>query len=165
MYTIIACTNREGSNTLKLANLYKNLFTQEGIDAQLFSLQDIDMLQRNARFEELEKQYLIPTDKFIFIVPEYNGSFPGIMKLMIDLSDIKPCWNHKKVLLTGLAAGRAGNLRGLDVLTNMCHYMHMNVHPMKIPLSSIHNEIDENGFRHDTTKETVLTQIKNFINY
>ncbi len=37
-------------------------------------------------FLKMENELLIPTEKFIFIIPEYNGTFPGVLKAMIDNS-------------------------------------------------------------------------------
>ena len=87
------------------------------------------------------------------------------MKLMIDLSNIKECWNNKKVLLTGIATGRAGNLRGLDVLSNMCHYMKMNVFYNKIPLSSVHMELDGDVLTNEQTTQLIQQQIKDYVAY
>ncbi|MBK8146195.1 MAG: NAD(P)H-dependent oxidoreductase [Bacteroidetes bacterium] len=115
MYTIISTTNRVGSNTLKVARQYQAFFAEESIEAQLYSLEHFTSLQRDPHFDKTEQEILIPTKKFIFIMPEYNGSFPGIFKLMMDLSDIKQSWYYKKVLLVGVANGRAGNLRGSTV--------------------------------------------------
>ena len=40
------------------------------------------------------------------VMPEYNGSFPGILKLLFDTTDIKRCWWHKKAALVGVASCR-----------------------------------------------------------
>ncbi|KXK43031.1 MAG: NADPH-dependent FMN reductase [Bacteroidetes bacterium OLB11] len=116
-------------------------------------------------FCQLEKELLIPTQKFIFIIPEYNGSFPGVFKLMIDNSDIRQCWHSKKVMLVGIADGRAGNLRGLDVLTNMCHYMKMSVYYDKLPISRINIELIDEQFVNAITIQVVKNQISGFIQY
>jgi NAD(P)H-dependent FMN reductase len=165
MYTIIAGTNREGSNTLKVAKEYQNYFKSEGVEAQLFSLKEITMLHRDEAFEKLEAKYITPTTKFIFVMPEYNGVFPGIFKLMIDMTEIKPSWNDKKVMLVGLASGRAGNLRGLDAMTNMCNYMKMQVLPNKIPLSGINNELKGDVFIQEGTIQAIKQQIQEFISF
>ncbi len=165
MYTIISGTNREGSNTLKIATILQQKLKNLSIEASIFSLEEIDMLKRNEKFEQLEAQYLIPTQKFIFITPEYNGSFPGVFKLMIDMSKIDVCWNHKKVMMLGISSGRAGNLRGLDTLTNMCNYMKMNVFHQKLPLSLINNELKDDALVNDFTIETIDASLKNFISY
>jgi len=48
----------------------------------------LDVSDRNKAILELEETVLIPTEKFIFISPEYNGSIPGVLKSLIDVSDI-----------------------------------------------------------------------------
>lgn len=165
MYTIISATNRVGSNTLKVARQYQTFLSELGVDAQVLSLEDFHSMHRDAAFEVLEARYLIPAEKFIFVMPEYNGSFPGIFKLMMDISDIQRCWNHKKVLLVGVANGRAGNLRGIDHMTNMAHYMKMNVYHAKLPLSLISRELQDDVFVQDHTREAIQSQLKGFIQY
>ena len=84
--TIISGTNRVGSNTLKVATLYQQLLQKKGIKANLLSLTQVNFLVRDAAFEKIENELLIPTSKFLFITPEYNGSFPGALKMLIDTS-------------------------------------------------------------------------------
>ena len=98
-------------------------------------------------------------------MPEYNGSFPGIFKLLMGISDIAKCWNHKKVMLVGVANGRAGNLRGIDNMTNMCHYMKMNVFHHKLPISSVSAELVDGRLVHENTIATVTTQVESYIKY
>ena len=123
MYTIISGTNRINSHSEKVAKLYQTILKEKGIDAAIFSLIDIDVLNRSEKFEEVEKELMIPSEKFIFIIPEYNGTFPGVLKAMIDITDVKKVWWGKKALLTGVSTGRAGNLRGMDQLTGSLNHM------------------------------------------
>ena len=88
--------------------------------------------------------YIEPVDRFIFVIPEYNGSFPGIAKLFLDT--LPPSiWDGKKAALVGVASGRAGNLRGLDHFAAVLNYLKVEVLSKKIPLSSIHDNIDKRG--------------------
>ncbi len=97
-------------------------------------------------------------------MPEYNGSFPGILKTMIDNTDIKSCWWGKKALLTGIADGRAGNLRGLDHMTGILQYLRMNVFWDKLPLSRINDEIGENGdLLMPATNQVIDAQVEAFL--
>ncbi len=165
MYTIISATNRLGSNTLKVAKQYQQFFKEQGVETALLSLEEFKSMSRDEAFIGLEQQYLVPAQKFVFIMPEYNGSFPGIFKLMMDVSDLPTCWNFKKVMLVGVANGRAGNLRGIDIMTNMCNYMKMHVFYNKLPLSSISKELQEDNFFHPQTIQSIQDQIQGFINY
>src|SRR5215467_8657568 len=114
MYLIISGTNRIDSNTIKIAQQYQQLLSGKKIDARVLSLVGLDVLERNRSYIEIEDELLIPAQKFIFISPEYNGSIPGVLKCLFDISDVKKTWAGKKALLTGVSTGRAGNLRGME---------------------------------------------------
>lgn len=165
MYTIISATNRNGSNTLKVSKQYQTFFKELGIEAKLLSLEDFNSFHRDENFNQLEAEFLTPASKFIFIMPEYNGSFPGVFKLMLDISDLSVCWNFKKVMLVGVANGRAGNLRGIDIMTNICNYMKMHVFFNKFPISSVSSEIENDVFIKEQTIQTIKSQIEGFIKF
>lgn len=165
IYTIISGTNRQRSYTEKVAKEYQRLLREKNIAAAVSSLENLDVLKRTPEFLTFEKDVLIPTGKFIFIVPEYNGTFPGVLKAMIDNTDIKKVWYHKKALLTGIATGRAGNLRGLDHLSASLNYLKMDVHHNKLPISVIDKVMDENGRLNDETIKVINEQLNEFIKY
>lgn len=145
MYTVISGTNRVGSNTLKIAEQYQELLEEKGIPAALVSLVDLDVNRRNAAIQKLELDILIPSRKIIFVSPEYNGSIPGVLKSLIDNSDVEKVWWGKKALLTGISSGRAGNLRGMEHLTGILHYVKMIVHPNKLPISVVDSLLNVSG--------------------
>jgi chromate reductase len=166
MYTIISGTNRPDSNTLKIATQYRNLLLGKGVQAHLLSLEGLNVLERNPVFTEIEHELLIPVPKFIFISPEYNGSIPGVLKAMFDISDIEKAWWGKKALLTGVSTGRAGNLRGMEHLTGILNYMKVTVHHNKLPISVVNTLLNGNGEVSDTrTLQTIDTQLEEFMEF
>jgi len=166
MYTIISATNRVGSHTEKVAAFYQRLLRENGVEAGILSMVGLNVLEKNPEFNRIEKELLIPTQKFIFIMPEYNGSFPGVLKAMIDITDVKKTWWWKKVLLTGVSTGRAGNLRGMDHITGSLHHMNMIVHPNKLPISVIDKVMDAGGvINNQVTIASVKLQLEQFINF
>src|SRR5687767_14026583 len=106
MITIISGTNRKYSNTYKIAQEYRLILQNKGFEAGMLSLEETDVFKYNADFEKLENEIVIPTTHFIIISPEYNGSFPGVLKMLFDNSREHDIWFHKKALLTGVATGR-----------------------------------------------------------
>lgn len=166
MITIISATSRQDSMTLRVAKKYEAIFREKGEVVHLVCLKDKVLWERGEDMTALEQQFLIPSNKFVFVMPEYNGSYPGILKVMIDNSDIKKCWWGKKAMLTGLADGRAGNLRGLDHFTNVLNYLRINVMYNKIPLSRINTEIDKEGnFLQEATQMAIEQQVNEFIHF
>ena len=164
-YTIISGTNRVGSHTEKVAKQYLDIFQGKGVSPGFFNMKNFNPLKRDAAFLEVENKFLIPANKFIFIIPEYNGSYPGVLKTMIDNSDIRKAWHFKKALLTGLATGRAGNLRGMDHLADTLNYLKMTVHYNKLPISRIDKVMDSDGKLDEDTLRVIENQVAEFIDF
>lgn len=166
MITVISGTDRKGSRTLQVARHYFALLKDLGEDAYLFNLEDWKTIGRTPYLTEKEETLLIPSEKFVFVMPEYNGSFPGILKMLLDQTDIRKCWWHKKALLVGVADGRGGNLRGIEHMTNILHYLKMNVFYDKLPLSRINEELDADGrFIREATRKSIQEQLQAFVRY
>jgi len=170
---IISATNRPGSSTLKVAKYYQKTLRQKGVDAGLLSLSDLpDNLiksdlygQRSAEFQVIQN-LINQTDKFIFIIPEYNGSFPGVLKVFIDACSFPESFYDKKTALVGISSGKYGNIRGIDHFTGVCHYAHLNVMSLKLHIANIKTEFDAEGdlYKEDTVKFT-NEQIDKFIKF
>ena len=165
MYLIISGTNRRESFTLRIAKLYQTILKEKNIEAPVLSLVGLDLLDRNADMLELEKKWLLPASKYIFVSPEYNGSIPGVLKCLIDVSDVRRVWKGKKALLTGVSKGRAGNLRGMDHLTGIMHYVGTVVHPNKLPISIVDTLFNEDEMGHKDTLHNMNEQLDEFIDF
>ena len=166
MITIISGTNRKESSTKKVALEYQRFLTEQHIESKLLALDEFDVLRRDEAFIQTEADVLKAAERFIFILPEYNGSYPGVLKMMIDNSDVANVWWHKKVLLTGVSSGRAGNLRGMEHITGSLLHMKMIVHPNRLPISVVHtlmNEADQ--FTDDIMIRAIKTQLEEFLSF
>lgn len=173
MVTIIASTNRPNSSTLKLAQYYQRRLASKGFETNLLSLMDLpetligtDLYgQRSDAFRPI--QHLVTnTDKFLFVIPEYNGSFPGVLKTFIDACDFPDSFYEKKAALVGLSSGKYGNIRGIDHFNGVCGYVHLHVMPLRIHIANIRQELDADGnlYLPDTLKYTD-EQMDKFIAY
>ena len=144
MITIIIGTNRKDNFSQKIAKAYLGLLTDLDQDAQILHLNQLpasildESVYSNKPQEllDIHAKYISPADKFVFVVPEYQGGFPGILKLFLDTSP-GPFFRKKKAGLIGLSSGRAGNLRGTDQLTNVLNYLKVNVHFSKPKISGV----------------------------
>lgn len=173
MNTIIVGTNRPDSFSLKVAKFYQKELAKKGLETNLFNLQDLpdnfiahDLYgKKSAEFEKIQLM-VTQTDKFLFIIPEYNGSYPGVLKAFIDACTFPESFYNKKACLIGISSGRYGNIRGVEHFNGVCAYLHLNVMPLRIHISQIKHELNEKGefFKEDTLK-FVNEQIDKFINY
>ncbi len=163
MVTIISSTNRPGSYTLKLSQYYQKRLQEKGLETQLFSLMQLpgnliesDLYgKRSDAFIPIQ-QMITDTEKFLFVIPEYNGSFPGVLKTFIDACSFPESFYEKKAALVGVSSGKYGNIRGVEHFTGICHYLHLHILPLKIHIADIKNELDANGdlYKADTLKFT-----------
>jgi chromate reductase, NAD(P)H dehydrogenase (quinone) len=164
MITIVAGTNRVGSNSKKVATQYQELLSNMGQESQVLALEDVEMFKRNEAFVEIENQFL-RTEKIIFILPEYNGTFPGIVKLMIDNTDVKTVWPNKKIAMTGISSGRAGNLRGMDHLATAFMYLKSTIYHDRLPISGIEANMTEGKITNEGTLKSIQNQLEGFLKF
>lgn len=170
---ILNCTNRAGSNSLKISKLYKQLLNEKNNNVEIFDLSDLPKTiaftelygKRSVEYSELIEKNITDQENFIFVVPEYNGSFPGILKVFLDSIPPKE-WANKKACLVGVSTGRAGNLRGMDQLAAILHYLKMHVYHNKLPISLVDKLLDERGnFISEDQKNVCLFQLEGFLNF
>lgn len=173
MITIIAGTNRPHSNTLRVAAYYQQQLKKRDIAAGIFSLEDLpDNLiatdlygKRSEAFVPIQER-VTATQKFIFIIPEYNGSFPGVLKTFVDACTFPDSFFGKKSALVGISSGKYGNIRGIDHFTGICHYLRLDVMPLRIHIPHIRQELDEHGqFHMEDTLRFTSQQIEEFIRF
>ncbi len=166
MITIISGTNRPQSRTRLISNQLNQLLSTKGkrkvnqvnledIPHEMYHDKMYNADDQHGALSKIQDDCMIPSDLWVIVTPEYNGSYSGAMKIFIDALSVRKyaeTFKGKKVALVGVAAGRAGNLRGMEHLTGLLNYLGMTVYPNKLPISSIENQIDEEG---KLKKETV----------
>ena len=174
MITVISGTNRVSSHTSRIASIYHGILKEHAPESQFFDLAGLpsecllsevyDHADKPHQVQKIQDEIFIPSSKFIFIIPEYNGSFPGVLKLLIDGMDPRPAFRNKKAALVGVSTGRAGNIRGMDHLSSVLHHMQVTVMPYLLPVSSVHKFQDDEKLMKDTL--TLFQQhIRRFIDF
>lgn len=173
MITVIVGTNRKGNESAHFAKHLCDVLKEEYVgEVKFLDMQDLpgdwfhhEMYAADTQSESLTKiqdEYILPATKFVFVIPEYNGSFPGAVKLLIDGCSVRKYADNfkgKKAAIMGTAAGRAGNLRGTEHLTGVLNYLGTTVMPNRLPVSSIGKLLDENKNIKD---EDTIKAIKDF---
>lgn len=170
---LVSCTGRSGSNTRKVCENYALLLQSRNIPVKILDLAHLpsNFLEeelhgrRSKKFETYIREYVTDCDRFIFISPEYNGSFPGVLKIFLDSVHPKE-WTNKYACLVGVSVGRAGNLRGMEHLTGILNYLKMHVYYNKLPISVVDKVMDETGrFNSEDQIKACVNQVEGFINW
>jgi NAD(P)H-dependent FMN reductase len=170
-WLIISGTSRKGSRSLKVAKFYQQLLAEKNTAANLLSIEELpheifDINNKSSVLKQLEHSLIAPAQKVIFVVSEYNGSFPGSLKMLLDCCDTKNSLWHKKAALVGISDGRNGNLRGMDHLTGILNYLKINVLHYKISIATAAKFLNEDG---TITDEHILhtfhNQMEEFIKF
>ncbi len=171
MIEVIAGTNRPQSNTKKLASLVVGLYHEIGADAQLLSLEDLPEEIFNPASYAVKPESFQPfSDRILqskglhIVVPEYNGSFPGVMKYFIDMLKFPESFEHRCVAFTGQAAGIWGAFRSVEQLQLIFGYRNSYIMPERVWIPTINNQWDEVGvsFKDDAIMKRLEDQISGF---
>ncbi|WCL82909.1 NAD(P)H-dependent oxidoreductase [Saprospira sp. CCB-QB6] len=178
MIVVISGTNRPNSKTRIVAEAAFAHFQEKAEEeVRFFSLEELpddvlhidmyDPQQQSPALQEIQERYLIAPDKLFIVMPEYNGSYPGVLKLFLDACSVyaykETFQGGKKAGLVGVAAGRAGNLRGMEHLTGALNYLELVVMPQKLPISSIGGQIDEEGKLRAPSLKALEEQVERFL--
>ena len=151
MIAIVCGTNREDAVSKKISRIYKKHLDNLSEESQIIDLAELPydfafsaLYSKSGKNQEFNKyrQWMIEANKFIFIVPEYNGSFPGVLKMFIDGLKFPDTFKNKKCALTGLSSGVQGGGLALSHLTDIFNYCGMNVLALKPKLARISENMD-----------------------
>lgn len=154
MITVVAGTNRPNSRARRIAHLYMALLQEQGAECQLLDLAALpadfmtaalyENVGTHAEFNRLVK-LASEAEKLVFVVPEYNCSYPGVLKCFIDGLPYPGGIRGKKAALIGLSAGTQGGLLALSHLTDILLYLGTSVLPARVRLPSLDQHLTAEG--------------------
>ncbi len=174
MIKIIVGTNRKNSISKIVAELYQSILTEKGVNSEILELQHlpVDFIE-SALYENNGKNPAYNSfhdkvkegQKFVFIIPEYNGSFPGILKTFIDGMTYPNSFRNKKCAMIGLSSGIGGGGIAMSHLTDIFHYLGMHVLALKPKLAKIEQNMSENLLTNRLYVELLQTQADMLIEF
>ncbi|QCR22898.1 NADPH-dependent FMN reductase [Pontibacter sp. SGAir0037] len=174
MITLISGTNRPDSNTRAIVSLYASMLEARQQPYQILDLVDLpadftnnalySYTGKNEEFNKLSA-FISNADKFIFIVPEYNGSFPGVLKSFIDGLAYPFTFKGKKAALVGLSSGMQGGLLALSHLTDIFNYLGMHVLAQKMKFAHISKNFNGKEVTNEFYRQLMEEQVEAFLNF
>ncbi|AFL84264.1 putative flavoprotein [Belliella baltica DSM 15883] len=174
MIKIIVGTNRKNSISKKIATIYQQVLLELDTRSEILELEDLPndflftaMYSNNGKnpaynvFHERVKS----GDKFVFVVPEYNGSFPGVLKSFIDGMTYPNSFRDKKCALVGISSGIGGGGIALSHLTDIFHYLGMHVLALKLKYAKIEENMSDNLLTNRLYMELLRSQAEMLIKF
>jgi NAD(P)H-dependent FMN reductase len=174
MILIVATTNRKNSKTYKVAEYYQSLLMDIHAKSDILSLEHLpedfafsalyENAGKNLEFN-LHKERMDKAEKFVFIVPEYNGSFPGVLKTFIDGLGWPNSLSHKKAAFVSISDGALGGALALSHLTDVFHYLNCNVLSILVRIPFMKQNFTEGEIQDSFIRSLMAKQAKELVEF
>jgi NAD(P)H-dependent FMN reductase len=170
---IISGTNRPNSNALKVARTVERHYAAMQVPTQLLNLEDLPCelfkgtvyTAKPPAMMELQVRVIRAAGLHV-ITPEYNGSFPGVLKYFLDLLKYPEAFEHKPVAYVGEASGSWGGLRAVEQLQMVFGYRHAHSYPVRVFIAGVNKLFDAAGNLTDSAIDQRLAeQVRGFSQY
>ena len=172
MIYIISGTDRPNSNSLKVSKCIQNIYKAIDVETEIINLESLPIHELNGSMygKELpagvrEKINLIDdADGLIMVVPEYNGSFPGVLKYFMDFWSYPKSYEYRPVCFVGLG-GMWGGLRPVEHLQGVFGYRNSFMFPDRIFIRDVWNVLKNDAIEDKTIKELLELQAAGFAKF
>lgn len=105
----------------------------------------------------------LDADGILFVIPEYNGGFPGILKVFFDYLPFPKALKGVPVSLIGEAAGAFGALRPVEQFTQLLMYRNAIIFPEQMIIQRVNDSFDmEVGLKNERQQKFLETQLEEF---
>ncbi len=170
---IISATDRPNSNALKVSKYVAGLYRKEGASVSVVSLEDFPMQDvvggkygEDIPSVEAFRRPVLEADGLVFVIPEYNGGFPGVLKLFIDYLPFPEAFEKMPMAFIGEAAGAFGSLRSVEQFQMVANYRNALQFPERVFIDRVNKEFDpETGLKDGFKQKLLENQVKNFVRF
>lgn len=144
---IILGTARKERQSEKVANFIFEQAKKNDLDTEIIDVRDFKRAETDNTKEILEakkfRKIVKKAEGFIIVSPEYNHSFPGELKIMLDM--LFEEYSGKTVGICGVSGGNFGGTRMVEELNKLC--LTINMIPTNKPLyfPNVKELFDQNG--------------------
>lgn len=169
MKYIISGTNRPQSNSFKISQFIQNLYQEKGERVEIIDLAQLDLSELDGSHygkdlplnvaQAVEK--INQADGLIMVVPEYNGSMPGVLKYFIDHWKYPNSFEQRPVCFVGLG-GMFGGLRPVEHLMQVFSYRNAFIFPIRVFLMNVWNIYKDGVWKDEMSLQLLKAQVEGF---
>ena len=92
----------------------------------------------------------------VLCTPEYHGGLSSVIKLVIENMGFPSAMSGKPVALLGVAAGRIGAIKSLEMLRSICSHVGCLVLPAPVSVANVQKEFNAAGDAVDPAVEKAV---------
>ncbi|NLJ64636.1 MAG: NAD(P)H-dependent oxidoreductase [Christensenellaceae bacterium] len=170
---IIVGSLRKGSFTKQIANYMKNMFP-EGFNTEFIDIAELPMYNQDfdlpgntpQNYVDFRKE-IASADGFIFATPEYNRSYPAVIKNALDIAS-RPygqnLWKEKPAILISVSPGAIGAFGASAHLRHVLSFL--DVQLMQSPelyIGNVQKLIEKDGSLNESTSTFLQSSVENLL--
>jgi NAD(P)H-dependent FMN reductase len=156
---VVLGTARENNFSQKVAEIIKNKLQEKDLEVSfvdvaehLFGKTIGSDNERTETWADVIKE----VEGVIFVSPEYNHSYPGEFKILID--SLYDEYKGKVAGLVTVSAGQYGGVRVAEKINDLLHTVNFLLAHSAINVSNVQKDIDED--RIEKHLETLISEMK-----
>jgi len=154
---------------MKVSEYVRSLIAKKA-ECRIFSLMDFPLADvhggKYGDTPDSVKKFndnFLEADGFLFVIPEYNGGFPGILKVFYDYLPFPQALDMVPVSTIGEAAGAFGALRPVEQFEQLLKYRKAYVYPERMFIQRVNDTFDpEKGLSSDILQNLLESQLSGF---
>ena len=108
-------------------------------------------------------QRFLKSDGAVFVIPEYNGSFPGVLKLFVDMLPYPAGFDSRPCAFIGLAAGQFKSLRAVEHFQQVAGYRNAYVFPRRLFIGDSYKQFVDGKLADDELSQRLQQQADGFV--
>ena len=172
MHIVVVCgTNRDGAFSRLLAQEAVATYEPHG-SVDLLDMNELpaEILRPTAYNEqpaavtELVQRFL-KSDAAVFVIPEYNGSYPGIVKLFVDMLPYPEGFDSRPCAFIGLAAGQFKSLRAVEHFQQVAGYRNAYIYPRRLFIGDSYKQFVDGKLADDELSQRLKQQADGFVEF
>ena len=148
--TLITGTDREGNRSKFASKFIEKVINEHYKDLKVTIISPKDFIPgKTEDYKKLNSE----TDGYIIVIPEYNHSFPGALKLLLD-SDLQN-YIHKPAAAVGVSAGPWGGTRGVQSIIPVLRELGLVMTSIDAYFTNSYDKLQDDGeFHGDVEQQT-----------
>lgn len=172
MITILSGTNRKNSTTLHIVKMVKQYLEELQTEVQVVDLEQLpegifhpnhykDNVPSSLQaFEDL----IVQGDGLLVVTPEYNGSFPGVLKYFLDLLSQKAL-REKPSAFIGIGSGDLSGRTPVEQLQSIFLYREAHLFGPRFLVRQVNKELnaEKDQFVNSELKENFHKLLESFL--